>query len=128
VGPWPGMRVRVATGQSSIIGTVVRASADQLVVNPSAGGPEQTLRRGDWESLAVSRGTYNHVRAGALVGMLFGSVVGGLVASGAADPNDPYAGVRVLSGAMLGALAGILIGAPLGAGMRTEVWSEVPQQ
>src|SRR5262249_3751003 len=67
VGPWPGRRVRVVTGQSPIIGTVVRLTADQLVVNPSAGGPEQTLRRGDWESLAISRGTYSHVRAGALV-------------------------------------------------------------
>ena len=121
LGPWPGMLVRATPRGASVplIGRVARVTPDSLVL-------EGGVRIGALDSLAVSRGSYRHTRAGALIGLLVGGFIGGLIGSTNADSRDPWAGLNILAGISVGIGAGAVVGGALGAGARTEIWSPVP--
>ena len=121
LGPWPGMLVRATPRGASVplIGRVARVTPDSLVL-------EGGVRIGALDSLAVSRGSYRHIREGALIGLLVGGFIGGLIGSTNADSRDPWAGLNILAGISVGIGAGAVVGGALGAGARTECWSPVP--
>ena len=126
IGPWPGMRVRAAPrGGAPIVGNVVRVSKDTIVLQPGGGVAPQPFAVGDLGRLAVSRGSYGHARAGALIGLVVGGVVGAAI--GASTMDDPYVGLGGFLGFGIGGSAGVLLGGAVGSGIRTEVWSDVPR-
>lgn len=129
IGPWLGMRVRAAPHAGApIVGNVVRLTRDTIVLQFGVGVAPHPLALGDVGGLAVSRGSYGHVREGGLIGLLVGVLVGTVVGSASSDSGDPFAGLNALVGTMAGAAAGALIGGAIGAGTRTEVWSELPRR
>lgn len=126
MGPWPGMRVRAAPrGGAPIVGNVVRVSNDTIVLQPGGGVAPQPFAVGDLGRLAVSRGSYSHPKAGALIGLVVGGVVGAAI--GGSSTDEPYAGLGVGLGIGIGGVAGALLGGVVGSGTRTEVWSDVPR-
>jgi hypothetical protein len=59
-----------------------------------------------------------------VIGVLVGELLGGLL-GGADAGDDPFEGLYVLAGVILGS-GGLVVGGAIGAGVRTEVWSPVP--
>jgi len=126
LGPWPGMRVRATPrGASPIIGTVARVTADTLVLGGGIGNTT-VLRISALDGLAVSRGSYRHVREGALIGALVGALIGGVLGGQAEETSSYYQGLNVFAGVLVGAAAGGVVGGVAGASVRTEVWSPLP--
>jgi hypothetical protein len=124
LGPWLGMRVRATPqGATAIIGTVARVSPDTLILQGRPGGAPPILEIGSLDGLAVSRGSYGHVREGMLIGALAGGLLGALI--GNTDSGDSYQGLNVLVGIAVGSAAGTVVGGAVGASVRTEVWSPV---
>jgi len=126
LGPWPGLRVRATPlGASPIIGTVARVTADTLVLGGGIGNTT-VLRISALDGLAVSRGSYRHVREGALIGALVGALIGGVLGGQAEETSSYYQGLNVFAGVLVGAAAGGVVGGVAGASVRTEVWSPLP--
>jgi len=126
LGPWPGMRVRATPhGASPIIGTVARVTVDTLVLGGGIGNTT-VLRIPALDGLAVSRGSYRHVREGALIGVLVGAVIGGVLGGQSEGTSSYYQGLNVFAGVLVGAAAGGVVGGVAGASVRTEVWSPLP--
>jgi len=125
LGPWPGMRVQARPHlESAVIGTVVRMTADTLILQGGPDGAPRTFAISALDGLAVSRGSYRHTREGVLIGSLVGGLLGGLL--GKTESSDYFQGLRTASNVFVGAAVGTLVGGALGASARTEVWSPVP--
>ena len=100
-------------------------TADTLVLGGGIGNTT-VLRISALDGLAVSRGSYRHVREGALIGALVGALIGGVLGGQAEETSSYYQGLNVFAGVLVGAAAGGVVGGVAGASVRTEVWSPLP--
>ncbi len=78
-------------------------------------------------SLEVCVGTKQKAWAGAGVGLLIGTLAGGVIGAVVASAsNDPYAGLAIPAGLIIGAPSGFLVGAVAGSLIKSKQWVEVP--
>jgi hypothetical protein len=127
----PGARVRVSApdliGPGALIATVVAMRRDTLVLRTATGdAPPWTLplERAEW--LEVSRGRRGRGGQGALIGLLTGVAVGGLLGAALSGGEDnPLQGAAV-GIAVGGGLVGFVVGGVIGSKSRGERWEPVP--
>jgi hypothetical protein len=124
----PGNRVRVHLLQppGKVVGSVVRLTADTLVIMSAEAAERQiALSTGNIERLELSRGQRSRAKIGALVGLLLGAV-GGAVALGAYCEESDCVGAWPLLGLIpVGALIGAGFGSGVGSLIQTERWQPV---
>ena len=123
--PAVGARVRVSSASSlPVIGTLVRATPDTLVLVPERGGGALALARADLGSFEVSRGRPSRVRAAApwaLGGALLWGLAFAVVETGPCTPDmtraecEDASNRSVASNAAGGAALGAVLGGAFGA-------------
>jgi hypothetical protein len=141
---WPvqaGSRVRILSpvlGDERQTVTVVSSTSDALVYRQNAQAAPQTLNSGAITRLEISTGTRAHKAKGALIGLLAGAAVGGILGYATwqrptcKDPNNSFGCIAIDFGpgfdaAVLGGLAGIagtIVGALIGT-HQTDSWVPV---
>jgi hypothetical protein len=131
---WPvqaGSRVRILSpvlGDERQTVTVVSSTSDALVYRQNAQAAPQTLSSGVITRLEISTGTRAHKAKGALIGLLAGAAVGGILGYATwqrptcKDPSQPFGCFTIdfgpggdaaffgAFGGMLGTIVGALIG------------------
>jgi hypothetical protein len=131
---WPvqaGSRVRILSpvlGDEKQTVTVVSSTSDALVFRQNGQAAPQSLSSGAITRMEISTGTRAHKAKGALIGLLAGAAVGGIVGYATwqrptcKDPNNSFgciaidfgpggnAGFGAAFGGIVGTLAGALVG------------------
>lgn len=133
----PGSRIRItelgaaASGRRS--GTVVRASADTVVLKLDNGGETAAFSLAKISALEVSRGQHGNAGAGVGFGLLAGIGTGALVGalacgseSSCDGSGDDMSGPVMAVSAGLGGVVGMVVGAVVGGNHKTETWEAVP--
>jgi len=142
---WPvqaGSRVRILSpvfGDKRQTVTVVSSTADALVFRLSGQAASQTLSSGAISGMEISTGSRAHKAKGALIGLVAGAAVGGILGYATwqrptcKDPNNSILGCLAIdfgrggdaafaagAGGILGTIAGALIGTH-----QTDTWVAV---
>jgi len=118
-------------------GYLYRLTPDTLIM--ARGVVADTVLLGEGRQLQVVVRSRNRGRAGALLGMTGGALIGAVMGSAAYEPCvatggmfdmscmfAPTQGEMAAGGAILGGLAGGLAGYVIGSAIRTEEWGTVP--
>jgi len=141
---WPvqaGSRVRILSpvlGDERQTVTVVSSTSDALVYRQNSQAAPQKLSSGAITHMEISTGTRAHKAKGALIGLLAGAAVGGIIGYATwqrptcKDPNNSFGCIAIDFGpggdaAFAGALGGIvgtLVGALVGI-HSTDTWLPV---
>jgi len=135
-----GERVRITTptqrGPDRVLGQVVAARADSLVVQTPGVATPRAVAIGEISTLEVSQGMHGNGGRGMAYGSLIGVAVGGLL--GAATytkpdcngaflcPSPESSGIDVVAGGLLGGLVGLGVGGLWGAAHPSERWQARP--
>ncbi len=134
--PDSGQLVRVQLQNArKVVGKVVRFGRDTLVLSVSTDNGRRLFAfpRSDLAQTWVSVGHTHHALQGAGIGLLAGSVLGGVIGAATYQPCEflecliaprSRTGAAVLGGA-LGALPGLVIGAIVGAANARQDWQPV---
>ena len=141
---WPvqaGSRVRILSpvlGDERQTVTVVSSTSDALVYRQNSQAAPQTLSSGAIARMEISTGTRAHKAKGALIGLLAGAAVGGIIGYATwqrptcKDPNNSFGCIAIDFGrggdaAFAGGFGGILgtiVGALVGI-HSTDIWVPV---
>jgi len=132
----PGDRVRVETfgNGETLTATIESVSADQLVLSPVGAGQPLRLSLGQLERLDVARGQQSQWRKGAVIGLIPGAALGGLLGVAMAcdseiagcDNQPGFALGAGFFGAVIGGTATAAVGALVGLAFKTDRWVRVP--
>lgn len=131
----PGDRVRVEVlgNRETLTATIESVTADELVLKSMGAAQPLRLSLGQLDQVDVARGSRTQWRKGAVIGLIPGAVLGGLL--GVAFACDPdVAGCESgftlgagLVGGVIGGTATATIGALVGLAFRTDRWVTVHQ-
>ena len=135
----PGNWVRVSApdaGDLRVVGLFSGHDSQRIGVKPQGEQNTVWIRLTPSTRIEQSSGQESHVVEGALIGLLFGGIAGGVIASATHEECvsegwfDCFMAVSKKDATIIGSLAGGLLGAGVGAvigwAIKTERWEEVP--
>jgi hypothetical protein len=132
----PGDRVRVETlgDRDTLTATIESVTGDELVLRSAGGARPLRLSLGQLNRLDVARGTRSQWRKGALIGLIPGAVLGGLLGvglecdaeiSGGCVDEEGSVAASGLVGAVIGGAVTATVGALVGLAFKTDRWFTV---
>jgi hypothetical protein len=125
--PAPGARLRISLLAERLIGTLVEATDEEMVVHVDHSEQMARIPRGVVTRVELSRGQRSRQGRGAVLGLLIGGGGLALVAWAVTSPDDEISpGGAAGYGLVVGVLPGFLLGAMIGGMVRTDDWAEVP--
>jgi len=129
--PTAGSRVRVtsiALGGERVTGTLVSATRDSIIFQPTGLVTRTAVRTSDVTRLEVSSGSHKQVGRGMLYGFLIGAASAALIESATWEKTSGFdfgrggdAAIVAVPGGLIGAVVGAIVGA-----RTTETWQTVP--
>lgn len=131
LGPGDRVRVEVLGNRETLTATIESVTADELVLRSVGAGQPLRLSLGQLDRVDVARGRRTQWGKGAVIGLIPGAVLGGLL--GVAFACDPdIAGCESgftlgagFVGAVIGGTATATVGALVGLAFKTDRWLTV---